>query len=760
MRTLLLMRGAPGAGKTTWIHNHGLDAYTLSPDDIRVLCSSTELQPTGEFKISQERANENQVWDVLFKILEYRMSRGEFTVIDATCSKTKDIQRYKDLAQSYRYRMFIVDFTGVPLDVCLKQNKMRPEVKQVPSKAIENIYARFATQKVPSGVTIIQPDEFDKLLETPIDLSEYKKIVFIGDIHGCYDTLMQYPDFKDGLKDDTEYIFLGDYIDRGNQNTEVVKFLFSIMNKPNVCLLEGNHEKWIYDYGNDVPAKSKEFEDKTKPQLIAGGFTQKEARELYRKCRQFSHFNYFGLEILACHGGIPNLKTNLLYIPTEKFVHGVGTYNDYIAVTDSWMGQTNHYQYLIHGHRNTEASETQIADRVFNLEGRVEFGGQLRIVELEHTGTFPVYGHNEVGDTIPTEFAEAFKWNVVELDDCQPVDENLITEERPVETVEDAIAYLRNNKFIQEKELGDNISSFNFTREAFYSANWNRQTVLARGLFINTEKKEIVARSYEKFFKINEVHATELGNLKERLKFPVQAYIKENGFLAIVSYDSDKDDLFIASKSTNKGDFVNYINAQLEPYKEKILSALKEKYTEGTPISLVFECVDITNDPHIIKYDNSTIVLLDAIENTLQFKAWPYGNLVMLANSIGCPVKERAFEIKDWDAFRSLYNETQDEEYQYNGKYIEGFVFVDSDGFMTKCKTGYYNLWKKLRGVAQTTLRCGYINKTGMLTSSVENLFYGFCKKVYNIYYDKDTKEYPFKTDIISLRERFYSKEE
>ena len=56
----------------------------------------------------------------------------------------------------------------------------------------------------------------------------YKKIVFIGDIHGCYDTLKQYPDFKDGLKDDTEYIFLGDYIDRGNQNAEVLQFLDQI----------------------------------------------------------------------------------------------------------------------------------------------------------------------------------------------------------------------------------------------------------------------------------------------------------------------------------------------------------------------------------------------------------------------------------------------------------------------------------------------------------------------------------------------------
>lgn len=733
MRTLLLTRGAPGAGKTTWIKNNHLEDYCISPDNIRTLCSSPELQPSGEFKISQERNNENAVWEILFKILEHRMSRGEFTVVDATASKTKDIQQYKELADQYRYRLFIVDFTDVPLETCLAQNKMRPSIKQVPDTAIENIYARFATQKVPSSVKVIKRDEFNTLLEEPIDLSEYKKIVFIGDIHGCYDTLMQYKDFKEGLKEDTEYIFLGDYCDRGNQNFEVLQFLDKIKDLPNVCLLEGNHEIHLRDFGNNAPSKSKEFEEHTKPELYSKGYTEKQARMLYRKLRQFSHFTFNGLEILACHGGIPNLNTNLLYIPTYKFIHGVGGYGDYLAIAESWMGQTNNNQYLVHGHRNVEASETQLADRVFNLEGKVEFGGQLRIVELDEKG-----------------------WKTIDLDDCQPITEELNTEERAVETVEEAISYLRNNKFIQEKQLGKGISSFNFTRDAFYKGNWNKQTILARGLFIDTEENKIIARSYEKFFRINEVHETELAALKSRFTFPVNAYVKENGFLAIVSYDYKNDDLFIASKSTNKGDYVEYIKAAIEPYKEKILEVLKNDYnTNNQGHSFVFECEDPEHDPHIIKYNETKIVLLDIIDNTLNFSAQSYEHLKDVALKIGCPVKEKAFELKDWDAFKSLYNEIQDEDYKYKGKYIEGFVFVDQNGFMTKCKTAYYNLWKKLRGVADTTLRCGYITRTGMLTSAIENLFYGYCKELYNKDRNKETKSYPYKTDIISLREKF-----
>ena len=611
MRTLLILRGAPGSGKSTFVEQNWLLPYTLCPDTLRVMCSSRELQADGRFAVARNNATEKQTWKIIMDLLEYRMSRGELTVLDATASKTKDIQQYKELAEQYRYRSYVVDFTDVPLETCLRQNMQRHPDKWVPEDSIRNIYARFATQPVPARIEVIKPDELYKILEKPIDLSNYKKIVFIGDIHGCYDTLMQYSDFKEGLKDDTAYIFTGDYVDRGNQNAETMHYLYSIMDRPNVCFLEGNHERWIRDYGNSAPAGSKEFEQKTKGQLQRGEFTEKQARMFYRKVRQFSHFTYNGIEVLACHGGIPHMNTNLVYVPTQAFIHGVGSYSDYQTIADTWMCSTAENQFLVHGHRNTGKDPIQIADRVFNLEGGVEFGGTLRIVELN----------------------EDLTWNTIELEDCQPITEELNTEQRAVETVEDAVMYLRNNKFVNEKQLGNNISSFNFSREAFYSANWNRQTVLARGLFIDTKENKIMARSYEKFFRINEVRHTELAALKSGLQFPVKAFVKENGFLAIVSYDYNNDDLFIASKSTNKGDYVEYIKAQIEPYKENILKHLRYYHEINADLTLVFECVDIEKDPHIIKYEKSTLVLLDAIYNKLNFETVPYDNLVDFAKT-------------------------------------------------------------------------------------------------------------------------------
>ena len=105
MRTLLITRGAPGAGKSTFIEKNGLKPYTLCPDDIRVMCASRELKADGAFAIARNQKVEQETWKIIFDLLEYRMSRGELTVLDATASKTKDIKQYKIGRASCRERV-------------------------------------------------------------------------------------------------------------------------------------------------------------------------------------------------------------------------------------------------------------------------------------------------------------------------------------------------------------------------------------------------------------------------------------------------------------------------------------------------------------------------------------------------------------------------------------------------------------------------------------------------------------------------------
>lgn len=730
MRILLLLRGSAGCGKSTWIEKNGLKPYTLSADDIRLLCQSPIMQVDGTEGISQ--ANDNVTWKTLFNLLEVRMQKGEFTVIDATNSKTSEMNRYKKICNTYRYRIYCVDFTDISIDEVKRRNANREVLKRVPEEAIDKMYSRFTTQKIPSGIKVIKPDELDTIWMRMIDLSEYKKIHHIGDIHGCNAVLQKYISDNGGMKDDEFYIFTGDYIDRGLENADVVKFLISIKDKKNVLMLEGNHERWLWLYANGCTGKSKEFELITKPALEEARINKKDIRQLYRRFGQCAYYKYGDNVYLVTHAGLSTLPKNLSFVATDQMIRGVGGYNDFEKIAETFINTTPDNVYQIHGHRNTKRLDTKVNDRVFNLEGRVEFGGELRCVQIDKDGIRAIKIQNEVFKT-------------PEMQSEQTVTSS---------SVADTIISLRANRYIQEKKFG-NISSFNFTEKAFYDKVWDEQTTKSRGLYLDTLKGKVAARAYDKFFNINERPETKFDMLQYKLQFPVTAYVKENGFLGIVSYNEYEDDLLIASKSTLDSQFAQWFREMLyEKVPAENIQEMK-KYIKDHNVSFVFECVDMKNDPHIIEYPNSELFLLDIVQNDINFSKYEYDTMVDAANQFGLTPKEKAFEIATWQEFFDWYYDILEEDYEYDGRKIEGFVIEDSVGYMTKLKLTYYNFWKFMRSISHEAIRNGYIRKTSALTTPTANEFYAWVRKLHDVE-DKDS----IPKDICTLRRLFYKEKE
>lgn len=743
MRTLLLFRGAPGCGKSTYIKEHGLSNYVLSADQIRMLCGSPIQGTDGYMEITQK--NDKYVWQVLFQMLETRMMHGDFTVIDATNSKTVEMNRYKDLAKKYRYRIFIIDMTGLPIEECKLRNAERETLKRVPESVIDNMYARFATQKIPSGIKVLTPENaMDEIQFRSIDLNEYKRIVMVGDVHGCYTALSSALDFIGGIQDDTFYIFCGDYIDRGIENAQVVQFLISIMDHPNVCLLEGNHERWLYNWSHDERTHSDVFEQKTRHELEKAGIDKKQVRQLYRRLHQCAYFTYDTTDVyspqwLVTHGGLANDRDyssalGLLAIPTDQMIHGVGRYPDLDKVSFSW-GVKTHHANQVFGHRNIQEYPIDMGHYCYDLEGKVEFGGVLRFLILEH-GKDPA-GY-EIKNTV---FAK------------QEEPEEIAVQDNDVTSL---VNSLRKSKDVQEKSFGK-ISAFNFTRNAFYKGNWNDLTTKARGLFIAPDDGRVIARGYEKFFKVNEREETKIENLSNVLKFPVVAYVKENGYLGLVSYDPYTDDLFFATKGSVAGDMV-------DAFRKMLLEQLKstgndkadtlKQYLKEENLTLAFEVIDPANDPHIIEYDSAHIVLLDAIKNQVNFSKLSYDALIIISDQFNFQVKEKATEFANWQEFYAWYEAASVPDYLYHGHHIEGFVFEDSAGYMLKMKTAYYNNWKHMRSVVESVRKYGAIRYTSSLTTKEQNEFYGFLRQKYAN--DPNFKDRSKRYDIISLRKEFF----
>ena len=734
MRTLLLMRGTPSAGKSTWIKENGLEDYTLCADTIRLLYRSKVIDASGKENIDQ---NVNrQAWKTLFDILEERMKLGEFTVIDACNSKTSEMNAYKSLAEKYRYRMYCVDFTDIPIEQAKEWNKNRPEFKRVPEKAIDLYYSRFQTQQIPSGIKMVKRTEvFDNILFRDIDLSHYDNIYVIGDIHGCNTALQEL--LSNGIKQSNYYILLGDYVDRGMENKEVLEFLLKIKDLDNVCMLEGNHEKWIWRFANDEVIQSKEFVINTIPQIR--DMSKKDLRQLYRKFRQCIAFSYNGQKYICTHGGLSAIKNNPLYIATKEMIDGVGTYED-VYVCHETFEKHNSDIIQIHGHRNPHNIDTlKQSNNSYNLESRVEFGGYLSVVKINSNGIEEIKVKNNV-------FRE------LEAEDNN--DENTENATNEIIDISNLVTKLRaNTNHIIEKKF-DNISSFNFSRKVFYDKEWNEMTTKARGLFINTDNNTIANRSYNKFFNIGEVKETEMGTLSTKLQFPVDCYVKYNGFLGMMGYDEKNDKLLFCSKSSIGGDFAKYFeNIFMSKYSDKydeILQFIKEKN-----VSFIFEVIDHINDPHIIEYQESDIVLLDIVKREINFANFKYENLCGIARKFGLKVKEKAYTLGSWSEFLVWYNEVNEKDYCYNGERIEGFVIEDKTGFMTKLKGDYYRFWKFMRNIKDEVFRTtkngnpkGYIDRTSCLTTAEMNLFYGFVKQL-------ASENYNGKTDIITLRKLF-----
>lgn len=314
---------------------------------------------------------------------------------------------------------------------------------------------------------------------------------------------------------------------------------------------------------------------------------------------------------------------------------------------------------------------------------------------------------------------------------------------------------LQNNEYVREKALCGNVHSFNYSNKAFFEGRWDSVTTRARGLFCDMDTETVVARSFDKFFAVGERSETQFEVLKDTLKFPVAAYCKENGFLGICSYRAGEDnDLFVASKSTNEGDFAILFRSILN----HIMPAEKQwvfaQTLRSMNCSAVFEVIDPFNDPHMVKYDKSNIILLALIRNDYEYHPYSFWMVQEVAKIYNLDCKRLVKVIDNWEEFVEFYKSALDE------KHIEGYVFEDNSGYMLKLKTNWYKYWKRMRSVLQALIKdnktYSAIMQRYRITKDDEPLF------TFMIQYAEEAKMNGLDSvaNIIDVREQFLPKVE
>lgn len=672
MRTLLLLRGIQASGKSTWIKENNLEPYTLSADNIRLNIANPVLTEDGSYEISQKY---NKVtWELLYKYLEMRMQNGDFTIIDATHSDLKLLNKYKDLASTYKYTMYCLEF-DVPLEEALKRNKERDNYKYVPERVIERTYETIKNnEKLPSALKKIE--SIDEIINFyTADVNQYEKVVIIGDIHSCAEPL------KEVLKDfneETLYIFVGDYFDRGIQPVETFNIILDLLEKPNVILIEGNHEeksmkKFIYD----EEKYTKSFEETTLLPLLKEydvDYVRASLKKIYKKLRQCFAFEFRGKKFLCTHGGLP-LVPKLTLVSAKEMIHGVGKYETEIGKIYSENYKKGLCQGFIqvHGHRGVNDGQFS-----YCLEDRVEFGGELKVLTINNEGKIKKTGiKNSVynkGLKLPMSGAvEKVEFN----------------------TANELINEMIRNQFINVKECDYNLISLNFNREVFNKKKWNDLTIKARGLFVDKDSGEVKIRSYNKFFNFGERHVN-LGYLKKYATYPIRAFKKYNGFLGLASVVNGE--VVLTSKSVTSGKYKDIFQDIWDKVESEVRELLKKTMIENN-CTAVFEVVSPEYDPHIIKYDKEHLYLLDFIENKLDLDTHnidlEFSENLMKKVEFSSNLLTKKEELIRLENYDELYNFLSEKEKSLEE--FEGYVLCDNSGFMFKFKLPYYNLWKTRR---------------------------------------------------------------
>lgn len=138
-KNLFLMCGTPGSGKSTWVANQiaqsSVKSVHVSRDAIRFEMVSED---------EDYFARENEVFNAFCSRIQEELEAEEAAniYVDATHLNEKARNKVLNRLDLRNADLYAVDF-NMPLDVCLKQNKMRSGRAFVPESQVRRMWYSY-----------------------------------------------------------------------------------------------------------------------------------------------------------------------------------------------------------------------------------------------------------------------------------------------------------------------------------------------------------------------------------------------------------------------------------------------------------------------------------------------------------------------------------------------------------------------------------------------------------------------------------------
>ena len=382
--SLVVLCGPAGAGKTTLARRCFAPTEVVSADVVRaMLCDDP----------SEQRIND-EVFEVLHRIVEVRLKQGRLTVVDATNLEASARQPLRRLAKQSRLPTHLV-VLDAPVELTRQRNAQRD--RQV-SESVLRQHSQLLS-RLPDALEKERWDRVDTLDASalaevvlkrsplpPIRFDEHGPFDIIGDVHGCLTellSLLAVLGYSEGgvHPDGRKLVFVGDLVDRGPDSVGVLRVVLSWVEQGRALMVPGNHDEKLYRWlqGRAVKVQGglattvSEWQELTVPE-------ERLLRERFmRAMDQAPPYLWLdGGRLLVSHAGLEEVDHGrvgdavrafcLFGKTTGKFIEGLPERLD-------WAAEYQGAPAVVHGHVPVRLAQWR--NEVADVDLGVVFGGSL-----------------------------------------------------------------------------------------------------------------------------------------------------------------------------------------------------------------------------------------------------------------------------------------------------------------------------------------------------------------------------------------------
>ncbi|MDR1827298.1 MAG: AAA family ATPase [Methylobacteriaceae bacterium] len=393
--SLVLLIGPSSAGKSSFARKHFRPTEVVSSDTCRGLVSDDETDQSASADAFQ----------LVHTLVDLRLRRHRFTVVDATNLRREDRDRLRLIARK-RYAPPVAIVFNPGDAIVRERNAARPDRRLAPEildthlsllrQSLRELKREGFRRHIHVLDSVAEIDAVEIVRQSlPVDRrTDAGPFDIIGDIHGCLAELLALlatlgyrvqragtdaaPRFEVTPPAGRRVVFLGDLVDRGPDVRDVLSLVMDMVESGKALAVPGNHDAKLERWLSTGKAGMVNGFDHTAAEMNLSGDAFK------ARVRRFigslvSHYVLDGGRLVVSHAGIresmigrdsPRIRTFCLYGDVTG-----GLDDDGLPERRNWAADYRGRARIVYGH--TPVRDARWHRNTLCLDTGCAFGGAL-----------------------------------------------------------------------------------------------------------------------------------------------------------------------------------------------------------------------------------------------------------------------------------------------------------------------------------------------------------------------------------------------